>query len=602
MIFNTIRRCHRALPKRVCTSNITNRSQHTNIHKSSHNNNNTTNPTVNSHTNNSAPFTAPPNAVVTPSPSWPTLPDGHPDYLRMILNARVYDVAIESPLQYASSLSARMGCNITLKREDLQAVFSFKIRGAYNKIANLSQHEKQHGVITCSAGNHAQGVALAAKKLGLNNTIVMPISTPSIKVNAVKQLGGNVLLYGDDFDSARNECERIASVTGQTLCHPFDDPYVIAGQGTIGMEIIKQADKLLHPSIESPPIDYIFCGVGGGGLIAGVAAYCKSVRPDIKIVAVETVDANALETSLRTNTRVLLPEVGLFADGAAVRQVGAENYRLCRELIDDIILVTNDDVCAAIRDCFNDTRSIMEPAGALGVAGVKQYIKQNNLYGSKKSFAAITSGANMSFARLRWVSDRGESVDPLPGALSDVLLAVTIPEQPGSFYKLIQTIHPRNMTEFSYRYSHPDNAHIFLAFQTADRSEVPTLIDTLQSQGIKSIDISEDDLARSHMRYLAGGRANKQPQYERVYRFQFPERPGALLKFLDMLQSTRGLNNTPWNVSMFHYRNYGGDVASVLAGIQVHPDEYQQWDKFLQTLNYAYHEETDNALYQLFLE
>jgi threonine dehydratase len=545
----------------------------------------------------------------------PLLPDGHPDYLRMILNARVYDVAIESPLQYAASLSKRMGNNILLKREDLQPVFSFKLRGAYNKISHLSAEEKARGVITCSAGNHAQGVALAAKKLNIKATIVMPHTTPTIKINAVRQIGGDdcVVLHGDDFDTARAECDRLAEVTGQVIVHPFDDPYVIAGQGTISMEIVRQAQKMIsNVSANESHVNYIFCGVGGGGLIAGVAAYVKNVRPDIKIIAVETHDANALDASLRSGQRVVLPEVGLFADGAAVRQVGKENFRLAQKYVDDLVLVSTDDICAAIRDIFNETRSIMEPAGALGLAGLKKYIREHNLYGKNLTFAVVTSGANMSFARLRWVSDRGESVDSLPDTASEVLMAATIPEKPGSFLKLVETLYPRNTTEFSYRYADGKKAHIFVAFQVIDRNEIQSIISKLKEHDMTAIDISHDDLARNHMRYLAAGRAANidaetgailnAPKNERIYRFEFPERPGALLKFLRMLQTMRGTNVAPWNVSMFHYRNYGGDVASILCSIQVDPSEEEQWQAFLKTLNYRYTEESSNPLYRLFIE
>ncbi|KAF9382565.1 hypothetical protein CPB97_007097 [Podila verticillata] len=501
----------------------------------------------------------------------------HPDYLRLILTARCYEILKQSPLTHAVNLSTRTQNQIYLKREDLQDVFSFKIRGAYNKLAHLTDEEKKRGVIACSAGNHAQGVALAAKTMGIKATIVMPTPTPEIKSRNVLRLGSTVILHGKNFDEAKAECERIAAIENYTNIPPFDDPYVIAGQGTIGAEILRQ-----HNLSE---VDAIFCSVGGGGLIAGVAAYVKRVAPHIKIIGCETHDANAMTKSLKTGKRIQLTDVGLFADGAAVKVVGEEPFRLCQSFVDEMVEVTNDEICAAIKDIFEDTRSIVEPAGGLAVAGCKKWLREHKL--TNKTCVAVTSGANMNFERLRFVAERA-----LLGEQKEALLSVVIPEQPGAFLKLYHHIHPLMVTEFSYRYAHGRKAQIFMSFLCSDRRrEVPVIMGKLANEDMQAWDISEDEMAKSHARYMIGGRS--EAANERMFRFEFPERPGALLQFLEGLRAG-------WNVSLFHYRNHGSDMGKVLAGLQVPEEDNDEFAKYLSNLNYHWVEETNNPLYKQF--
>ncbi len=500
-----------------------------------------------------------------------------PDYLRKILTSRVYDVAIESPLEPAPGLSRRTGNQVLLKREDMQSVFSFKLRGAYNKMAHLSPAALKRGVICASAGNHAQGVALAARRLGCHATIVMPATTPQIKVQAVANLGGKVILHGDSYDEASAHARRLEKEHRLTFVHPYDDPEVIAGQGTIGMEILRQ---------HAEPIHAIFVPVGGGGLIAGIGAYVKAVRPDIRIVGVEPADADAMHRSLKAGRRVTLAQVGLFADGVAVKQVGEETFRLCRELVDEIVLCGTDAICAAIKDVFEDTRSILEPAGALAVAGAKAYAARHRL--RDKTLVAIASGANMNFDRLRHVAERAELGEQREG-----ILAVTIPERPGSFKQFCALLGPRNITEFNYRYADPSQAHVFVGVQVQDRREVGEIIGQLRQAGLKALDLTDNEMAKLHVRHLVGGRA-PQAKDERLFRFEFPERPGALMKFLNSMSHG-------WNISLFHYRNHGTDYGRVLVGIQVPPQDEAAFQRFLHGLGYPYWDESSNPAYKLFL-
>ncbi|KAJ3166248.1 hypothetical protein HDU88_003471 [Geranomyces variabilis] len=501
-----------------------------------------------------------------------------PDYLRLILTAQVYDVALESPLQLAHNLSSRLENRVLLKREDLQPVFSFKLRGAYNRMCQLSPAEKARGVIACSAGNHAQGVALAAQKLGMKATIVMPTVTPPIKWKNVKRLGADVVLFGDDFDEAKAKCTSLAKEQGFVNIPPYDDPYVIAGQGTVGVEIMRQY---------SQPIDAIFICVGGGGLSAGIASYVKRIYPTVKIIGVETYDAAAMTHSLQAGHRILLPTVGLFADGAAVKVVGEETFRICKELMDETILVSTDEVCAAIKDCFEDTRSVVEPAGALALAGCKKWAAMTGCKG--KTFVAISSGANMNFDRLRFVAERADL-----GENKEALITVIIPENPGSFEELYKVIFPRAVSEFSYRYGDPKEAHIFMSFLVDDRErDLDQIFSELSAKGMRALDASRNEMAKAHARHLVGGRESV--PNERLFRFAFPERPGSLGNFL------RSLRHPLWNVSLFHYRNYGGDVSRVLAGIQVPPETTAEFEIFLKELRYPYVEETSNIIYQQFL-
>ncbi len=500
-----------------------------------------------------------------------------PDYLERILNAQVYDVAIETPLEFAANLSARLHNRIHFKREDMQPVFSFKIRGAYNKMVKLSPQALKRGVICASAGNHAQGVALSAAKLGVRAVIVMPSTTPQIKIDAVRARGGEVVLAGESFSEAYVHALELEKEEKLTFVHPFDDPDVIAGQGTIGMEILRA-----HPQ----PIHAVFCCVGGGGLIAGVAAYIKRLRPETKIIGVEAVDADAMTRSLAEGRRLVLEQVGIFADGAAVKEVGAEPFRLCQQYVDEMIVVDNDAICAAIKDVFEDTRSILEPAGALAVAGAKEYVKRNKL--RDKNLVAVASGANMNFDRLRFVAERAEL-----GEQREAVLAVTIPERPGSFKKFISVLGNRNITEFNYRYADPENAHIFIGVTVHNRNEVGRLVEMLERHELPALDLTDDELAKTHVRYMVGGRSN-QAENEVVYRFVFPERPGALMNFLSNLRSD-------WNISLFHYRNHGSDFGRVLVGMQVPAGDKAEFADFLDRLGYEYIAETDNPAYRLFL-
>ena len=501
----------------------------------------------------------------------------HPDYLEKILNAQVYDVAIESPLDPAPNLSARTGNRIFLKREDMQPVFSFKLRGAYNKIAKLSPEKLKRGVICASAGNHAQGVALSAAKIGCRAVIVMPTTTPQIKIQAVKNRGGEVVLAGDSYDEAYAHAIELEKKEKLTFVHPFDDPEVIAGQGTIGMEILRQ-----HPK----KIDAVFCCVGGGGLIAGVAAYIKRLRPETKIIGVEAMDADAMDRSLKAGKRVKLTQVGLFADGAAVKTVGEETFRLAQQYVDEMVLVDTDAICAAIKDVFEDTRAILEPAGALAVAGAKEYAKRHKL--KDKTLVAVASGANVNFDRLRFVAERAEI-----GEQREAVLAVTLPEKPGSYKKFVSLIGSRNITEFNYRYNDRAEAHVFVGIQVANRAESLKLVDSLEKHGYATLDLTDDEMAKLHIRHLVGGHAPGIDN-EILYRFEFPERPGALMNFLNSMSAG-------WNISLFHYRNHGADYGRVLVGMQVPAKEKGAFKEFLKNLGYRHWEETNNPAYKLFL-
>jgi threonine dehydratase len=501
----------------------------------------------------------------------------HPDYLEKILTAHVYDVAVESPLELAPLLSQRVQNRVLLKREDMQEVFSFKLRGAYNKMAQMAPEVRNRGVITASAGNHAQGVALAAQTLGCKAVIVMPVTTPQIKINAVKQRGARVVLHGDSYDEAYAHACQLAGHAGQTFVHPYDDPEVIAGQGTIGMEILRQ---------HSHPLHAIFVPVGGGGLIAGIAAYVKRLRPQTRIIGVEPVDADAMAQSLRQGQRVQLPQVGLFADGVAVKYVGEETFRLCQALVDDIILVDTDAICAAIKDVFEDTRSILEPAGALSIAGAKAYVAREKL--RDETLVAVASGANMNFDRLRHVSERAEL-----GEEREAILAVTIPERPGSFKAFCALLGPRSITEFNYRYADPKEAHVFVGVQVQNREEITRLLATLQQHGLRAHDFSDNEMAKLHIRHMVGGHA-RHARHEILYRFEFPERPGALMRFLQSMSQN-------WNISLFHYRNHGADYGRVLVGMQVPPDDTILFQEFLEKLGYVHYEESHNPAYRLFL-
>ena len=500
-----------------------------------------------------------------------------PDYLERILTAQVYDVAIETPLEPAPNLSARLQNRVLLKREDMQPVFSFKLRGAYNKMAHLSSAQLARGVIAASAGNHAQGVALAAQKMGCRAVIVMPTTTPRIKIDAVKARGAEVVLAGDSYDEAYTHAVELERRDRLVFVHPYDDPDVIAGQGTIGMEILRQ-----HPK----PIHAVFCCVGGGGLISGVAAYVKRLRPQTKIIGVEAADADAMARSLAAGRRVRLAQVGLFADGAAVKMVGEETFRLCRQYVDEMILVDTDAICAAIKDVFEDTRTILELAGALAVAGAKEYAGRNRI--RDKTLVAVASGANINFDRLRFVAERAEV-----GEQREAVLAVTIPEKPGSFKKFCALLGERSITEFNYRYSDPDEAHVFVGVQVHHRGESRKLVDSLRRHGLPTLDLTDDEMAKLHIRYMVGGHA-PDVDNEVIYRFEFPERPGALMKFLNSMRHD-------WNISLFHYRNHGADYGRVLVGMQVPGAEMDEFRAFLGRVGYDYVEETANPGYELFL-
>jgi threonine dehydratase len=499
------------------------------------------------------------------------------DYLERILTARVYDVAQESPLEYAPNLSKRLQNKLLLKREDMQSVFSFKLRGAYNKMAQLSPDVLAQGVIAASAGNHAQGVALAALKLGTRAMIVMPVTTPQVKIDAVAARGGHVILHGDTYDEACAYARQLEKEKDLTFIHPFDDPDVIAGQGTIGMEILRQYQQ---------PIHAIFVAIGGGGLIAGISAYIKRLRPEIKIIGVEPVDADAMYQSLKTGQRIGLTQVGLFADGVAVREVGEETFRLCQKYVDDIILVDTDDTCAAIKDVFEDTRSIVEPAGALAIAGAKAYVEREQIQG--ETLIAIACGANMNFDRLRFVAERAEL-----GEKREAIFAVTIPEERGSFLKFCQCIGRHNLTEFNYRIADEKEAHIFVGIQIQNRADADTIAANFEKHGFRTIDLSDDELAKLHLRHMVGGRSPL-AEPELLYRFEFPERPGALMQFLNCMSPN-------WNISLFHYRNNGADYGRIAVGMQVPPNEMSEWQAFLDTLGYRYWDESQNPAYRLFL-
>ncbi|WP_019500456.1 threonine ammonia-lyase, biosynthetic [Pseudanabaena sp. PCC 6802] len=499
------------------------------------------------------------------------------DYLVQILTARVYDVAQESPLECAPNLSKRLHNKLLLKREDMQSVFSFKLRGAYNKMANLPPDLLKQGVIAASAGNHAQGVALGASRLGTRAIIVMPITTPQVKVDAVKALGAEVVLHGDTYDDAYAHARLLEEEKGLTFIHPFDDPDVIAGQGTIGMEILRQCQQ---------PIHAIFVAIGGGGLISGIAAYVKRLHPEIKIIGVEPVDADAMHQSLQAGHRVRLANVGLFADGVAVRQVGEETFRLCQEYVDEIILVDTDDTCAAIKDVFEDTRSILEPAGALAIAGAKAYVEREQI--QDKTLVAVACGANMNFDRLRFVAERAEF-----GERREAIFAVEIPEQPGSLRRFCECLGKRNLTEFSYRIADKEEAHIFVGLQIQNRADAIAMVKTFESRGFKTIDLTDDELTKLHLRHMVGGHSSLAHD-ELLYRFEFPERPGALMKFVNSMSPN-------WNISMFHYRNNGADYGRIVVGMQVPPAEMAEWQAFLDTLGYRYWDESQNPAYKLFL-
>ncbi len=499
-------------------------------------------------------------------------------YVKKILKARVYDIVDKVPLDSAVNLSLRTGNQILLKREDLQPVFSFKLRGAYNKMVQLTQEEKDRGVIAASAGNHAQGVALSANKLGLEALIVMPKTTPDIKVTAVKRLGGKVELYGNSYDEAYQHAKKLEKAHALTFIHPYDDPDVIAGQGTIAMEIMQQC--------EQDP-DAIFVPVGGGGLIAGISAYIKYLYPEIKIIGVEPDDAGSLYEALKAKKRVVLDQVGIFADGVAVRQVGAETFPVALKCVDDVILVGADEICAAIKDIFDDTRTVTEPAGALAVAGLKKYIRDKKPV--NKIFVAINSGANINFDRLRHVAERAEL-----GEHREVLFSATIDERPGSFLKFCKIVGTRGITEFNYRYSHEDMARVFVGVKTRNAdAEKEILFNALISKGYPVIDFSDNEIAKLHLRHMVGGHA-PELENEHIYRFEFPERPGALLRFL------KGMGHN-WNISLFHYRNHGAAFGRVLAGIQVPDNELENFHNFLDELGYNYWDETDNPAYKEFL-
>ena len=503
-------------------------------------------------------------------------------YLKKILTSRVYDLAVETPLELAPTLSDRTGNRIYLKREDMQSVFSFKLRGAYNKMAQLTPAQLRRGVICASAGNHAQGVALSAKTLGCRAVIVMPTTTPALKIEAVRARGGEVVLSGESYSDAYQHALYLEKKEKLTFVHPFDDPEVIAGQGTIAMEILRQ---------HAGPIHAVFVAIGGGGLIGGIGAYIKAVRPDIKVIGVQTTDSDAMARSLKAGRRVVLSDVGLFSDGTAVKQVGEETFRLAKQVVDEVLLVDTDDVCTAIKDVFTDTRSILEPAGALAVAGAKAYIARAAKARQPvrdQTLVAIACGANMNFDRLRFVAERAEV-----GEAHEAVFAVTIPEERGSFKRFCQLVGARAVTEFNYRISDDKEAHVFVGLQVADRDEPEKISKLFKKQGFKTIDLTQDELAKLHIRHLVGGKSAHAGN-EILYRFEFPERPGALMRFLDSMAPN-------WNISLFHYRSQGGDVGRVLVGLQVPKKEMTAFRAFLATLGYRAWDESENPAYKLFL-
>lgn len=503
-------------------------------------------------------------------------------YLKKILTSRVYDLAVETPLELAPTLSDRTGNRIYLKREDMQSVFSFKLRGAYNKMAQLTPAQLRRGVICASAGNHAQGVALSAKTLGCRAVIVMPTTTPALKIEAVRARGGEVVLSGESYSDAYQHALHLEKKEKLTFVHPFDDPEVIAGQGTIAMEILRQ---------HAGPIHAVFVAIGGGGLIGGIGAYIKAVRPDIKVIGVQTTDSDAMARSLKAGRRVVLNDVGLFSDGTAVKQVGEETFRLAKQVVDEVLLVDTDDVCTAIKDVFTDTRSILEPAGALAVAGAKAYLARAAKARQPlrdQTMVAIACGANMNFDRLRFVAERAEV-----GEAHEAVFAVTIPEERGSFKRFCQLVGARSVTEFNYRISDDKEAHVFVGLQVADRDEPEKISKLFKKQGFKTIDLTHDELAKLHIRHLVGGKSAHAGN-EILYRFEFPERPGALMRFLDSMAPN-------WNISLFHYRSQGGDVGRVLVGLQVPKTEMKAFRAFLATLGYRAWDESENPAYKLFL-
>ena len=503
--------------------------------------------------------------------------------VRQVLTSRVYDVAVETPLQPAPLLSARLGCEVLFKREDLQPIHSFKLRGAYNKMAALSPAERERGVICASAGNHAQGVAFSAQKLGVRAVIVMPATTPEIKVNACRARGAEVMLHGDSYSDAAEEAERLQRELGLTFVHPYDDPHVIAGQGTVGLELLRQVQAEGYT---------VFVPVGGGGLIAGVAAFLKAVRPGVRVVGVEPEDSDAMTQSIRAGERVRLETVGIFVDGVAVKQVGVHTFDLSRRYVDDWVTVSTDEVCAAIKDVFDDTRAVMEPAGALAVAGMKRYARERDLQGEPvrgRTLVALTCGANMNFDRLRHIAERAEI-----GEQREAIFAVTIPERPGAFRAFCGAIGQRSVTEFNYRYAPGPQARIFVGVQLREAGQRSVLIGELEGQGYPVTDLTDDEVAKVHVRHMVGGRA-PEAAHERVYSFEFPERPGALLAFLEQLHSG-------WNISLFHYRNHGSANGRVLAGIQVPDHELPEFGRFLAELGYPATSEEHNPAYEFFLK
>jgi threonine dehydratase len=499
------------------------------------------------------------------------------EYLKRILTARVYEVARETPLEPAPLLSARIKNRVMIKREDQQPVFSFKLRGAYNKMAQLSAGQLARGVIAASAGNHAQGVALAARKLGCRAVIVMPLTTPQVKIDAVKARGAEVVLHGDSYSDAYARALGLQAQEGLEFVHPFDDPDVIAGQGTIGMEILRQ---------HTGPIHAIFAAIGGGGLIAGIAAYVKQIRPEIRVIGVQTVDSDAMKRSIEAGRRVELAEVGLFSDGTAVKKVGEETFRLCRQHVDEIILVDTDAICAAIKDVFEDTRITLEPAGALAIAGAKAYAERERL--RNETLVTIACGANMNFDRLRFVAERAEI-----GERREAVFAVTIPEERGSFRRFCEMVGDRNVTEFNYRIADARLAHVFVGIQIHKPSEAERIARNFERAGFATIDLTDDELAKLHIRHLVGGRSPL-ARDERLYRFEFPERPGALMRFLSSMSPS-------WNISLFHYRNHGADYGRILVGLQVPANEKRQLREFLSTIGYRYWDESAHPAYRLFL-
>ena len=498
-------------------------------------------------------------------------------YIKKILQSRVYDIAKETPLDDARMISARLNNRVLLKREDLQPVFSFKLRGAYNKMTQLTEAQRQCGVVAASAGNHAQGLALSAKVMGVKATIVMPKTTPDIKVNSVRAHGAKVVLHGDSFEEASKYSQQLVEEKGLVYVHPYDDPDVIAGQGTIGMEILRQ---------QSGPIDAIFVPVGGGGLISGIAVYVKYLRPEIKVIGVESDESACLKAALEANKRVILPQVGIFADGVAVAQIGEVTFDICRNYVDEVITVNTDEICAAIKDIFDDTRSITEPSGALALAGLKKYVAREGIEG--KTLIAIDSGANINFDRLRHVSERAEL-----GEQREAIIAAKIPERPGSFKQFCKILGSRNITEFNYRYSDSHQAVVFAGVQIKP-GERELLLADLSAQLDEVVDLTNDEIAKLHVRYMVGGHAPEGVNDEVVFRFEFPERPGALWRFLNKIGGR-------WNISMFHYRNHGAAYGRVLVGMQVPQQEHEKLAQFLDEVGYSYWDETANPAYQLFL-